>query len=396
MRKTFVFIAIVMLVAGYSVSAIAAEWSFYGRTEVNHFWESVSKEATRDGLHDDDDFSSFSSLRLGGRVKAGNLGGRFEMGTRLNGEAYMKFLYGTWDFGVGQLMLGAYYTPVNFIISNQIVWAEADAFLSNPSRSRLWYWYKNWLEDTYVGRRGLLRQMWGDANLLPYGGIHAGLNDMVRFSFGGFKIAFITPQEMAEVSPSALDTDVTIPKIEAEYLLRHGPLKLKLMAGYNTYDEKFETASGEVKELTVNSYIVGLGVQFFFGPVWVGGDVYTGQNLGNYGVWQEGFSFAGFDTEKEDIIDNTSVGYMVVVNYQATENLTLEAGYGWNKHKLDMSVKNEDETESYYIQARIALAKTVWIVPEIGKIDYKDHVFNGESTDEGDITYFGLKWEMRF
>ena len=396
MRKAFVFIAIVSLVGGYSVSAIAAEWSFYGRVEINHFWESVSKEATRDGLYDDDDFYFFPDLRLGGRVKAGNLGGRFEMATRLNGEAAMRFLYGTWDFGVGQLMLGDYYTPVNFIISNQIFWAEADAFLCNPYRMRLWYWYRNWLEDTYVGRRGLLRQMWGDANLLPYGGIHAGTNGMVRFSFGGFKIAFITPQEMAEVSPSALDIDVTIPKIEAEYLLRHGPLKLKFMGGYNTYDVEFEAASGEVKELTVDSYIVGLGFQVFFGPAWVGGDVYMGENLGNYGLWQEGFSFAGFDTEKEDIIDNTSVGYMMVVNFKATENLTFEAGYGWNKHKLDMSGKNEDETASYYIQAKIALAKTVWLVPEIGKVDFKDHIFDGESTDEGDITYFGLKWEIRF
>ena len=146
----------------------------------------------------------------------------------------------------------------------------------------------------------------------------------------------------------------------------------------------------------MDSYIVGLGFQVFFGPAWVGGDVYMGENLGNYGLWQEGFSFAGFDTEKEDIIDNTSVGYMMVVNFKATENLTFEAGYGWNKHKLDMSGKNEDETASYYIQVKIALAKTVWLVPEIGKVDFKDHIFDGESTDEGDITYFGLKWEIRF
>ena len=187
MRKALVFIVIISLVGGYSVSAIAGEWSFYGRVEINHFWESVSKEATRDGLYDDDDFYFFPDLRIGGGVKAGNLGGRFEIGNRLNGELGTRFLYGTWDFGVGQLMLGQYYTPVNFIISNQIFWAEADAMLVNPYTPRLGYWYGNYLEDTYVGRRGLPRQMWGDANLLPYGGIHAGINDMIRLSFGGFK-----------------------------------------------------------------------------------------------------------------------------------------------------------------------------------------------------------------
>jgi hypothetical protein len=72
--------------------------------------------------------------------------------------------------------------------------------------------------------------------------------------------------------------------------------------------------------------------------------------------------------------------------------LRFEAGYAQSSFDVDKAPE-KDDTSSYYVQATVNLAKGVFIVPEIGVVDYgKDSYDN----DQGKLTYYGLKWQINF
>ncbi|MBW1732686.1 MAG: hypothetical protein JRJ75_17760, partial [Deltaproteobacteria bacterium] len=87
------------------------------------------------------------------------------------------------------------------------------------------------------------------------------------------------------------------------------------------------------------------------------------------------------------------VGALGVVGFKVNDMLTLEAGYGYTSADSDDSSLEDDKTQAYYVQAVISPAKGVYIIPEIGKYDYKD---TNKGVDEGTETYFGAKWQINF
>ena len=54
---------------------------------------------------------------------------------------------------------------------------------------------------------------------------------------------------------------------------------------------------------------------------------------------------------------------------------------------------SKNDSSNYYLQAVITMAPGVFLVPEIGRLDYKT-AFDG--TDEGDKTYLGAKFQVNF
>jgi hypothetical protein len=93
-----------------------------------------------------------------------------------------------------------------------------------------------------------------------------------------------------------------------------------------------------------------------------------------------------------DVLDNDAFGFLIVAGFSANENLRFEAGYGQAEFDLD-GAPEKDEIAAMYVQAKITFAKGVFIVPEIGKIDWKD---DAGGADEGDTFYYGLQWQIRF
>ena len=73
--------------------------------------------------------------------------------------------------------------------------------------------------------------------------------------------------------------------------------------------------------------------------------------------------------------------------------MSFEVGYGSISNEVDMAGFNEDETASYYLNAVVNLAKGIFLVPEIGVVDYKT---DNANVDEGKTTYFGAKWQINF
>jgi hypothetical protein len=345
MKKLLVLLAAGAFVLGLTLPAMSADWSFYGSSRIHTFFESDSEEKSASGYDDDDLLWLLQgNSRIGARVKAGNIGGGFEYGSAPN----LRLLYGTWNFGAGELLVGQHYTPWNYFISNQ------------------------------VGLNG------GDTDLLPYGGMYDGRRPMIQLSSHGFKLALVQPNTAALGGYGTVDTDTSIPKIEASYGFNAGPAKLTLFGLYNTFD----AVDAANNEEGVDSYGLGFGFMMPFGAAYLNGNIWMGQNIGTSGIWNEGADAPVWDGTS--IVDNDTTGYALVAGFKMSDAISFELGYGATMSELDA---DEDEATALYAQATINVAKGFSVTPEIGKIDYKE---DAAGNDEGDTTYFGAKWQINF
>ena len=151
------------------------------------------------------------------------------------------------------------------------------------------------------------------------------------------------------------------------------------------------------------SWFLYLGGKYSAGPLTFGGNVWKAQNPGNmtmgFGMpgqpdadGSPGQDFAQWDEDNLNVEDTDGFGYLLVGAFSPNDMLTFEGGWGATNYDNDV-FDDADDTVAYYIHARIQLAKGVWLVPEIGKIDYKD---DPDGEDEGSMTYYGAKWQISF
>jgi len=362
MRKVLILLCAVAFVVAFTLPAAAADWGFYGSARMYTFMSDYSKEASGLGVSDDD-LSWFlqGNSRIGAKVKTdGPISGRFEYGHGPNPS--LRLLFGEWNFGAGTLLVGQDYSPLDTFISNQ----------QGPS---------NW---------------GGDIDGLPWGGIYDGRTPQLKLSIASFQVALIEPKVVAAGGLAPNDTDTAIPKIEACYNFKAGPLALKVLAAMNTYDAVVITGTTE-KSYSIDSNVVGVMASYATGPFSVAADLYMATNPGNYGLLADNsVSKAAFANNA--IQDSDAMGALVVLGYKATPMIKLEAGYGMLSCEREVSGKTtESTTTSMYVQAVIALAKGFYIVPEFGTVDYGDQETTGTpAVKQGDISYFGAKWHIDF
>jgi hypothetical protein len=69
-----------------------------------------------------------------------------------------------------------------------------------------------------------------------------------------------------------------------------------------------------------------------------------------------------------EVRDTDEIGWLAVVNFKANDMLAFEAGYS-NRETENETWAENDDVQSYYVNAVITFAPGVFIVPEIGKID---------------------------
>ena len=344
MKKIIGIIAALAMITG---TAYAADWNFYGSARVATF---VTDIDSTDNTSFDESLQGNS--RIGAKVKVSDsLTGGFEYGTGVN----VRKLYGEWNFGAGTLLVGQTYTPMNIFYSNQV--------------------------------------FGGDNDLLPQGGIYSGRKAMLRLKFGGFEIAAVDPQDKKDIAgaTAAATTEVNLPGIEVAYTTKFNNIGIFLTAGYNSY----ELTDTGVSEVDVDTWIVGGGAKADFGPAYLSGNVYVGQNAGHMiGVKTGGTDVATWDggyakLSGGKLVDNDVMGFILVAGYKLNNMFTLEAGYGYVETEFDESGADEDEAASYYIQSTITLAPGVYVIPEIGVLD-------GEETADDKTTYYGAKWQINF
>jgi len=220
---------------------------------------------------------------------------------------------------------------------------------------------------------------------------------MIQLSSHGFKLALIEPSTFGLTNLNdpdyeditIADNDTSIPKIEASYGFNAGPAKLTLFGLYNTFDVVDEANDEE----GVDSYGLGFGFMMPFGAAYLNGNIWMAQNADNGSLFLLQNTNSGPAWDGTEIVDNDTIGYMLVAGFKMSDAITFEFGYGHTESELDISGYEADEVESYYANATINIAKGFFVVPEIGKVDYKKDMVGD---DQGDTTYFGAKWQVNF
>ncbi len=353
---------VILLVLGMAAPVMAAEWNFYGSARAGFFYSTVDDKASNaqdeNGEYESDtdlNYYVHGNSRIGANVKTSDqISGRFEYGAGPN----LRLLYGDFNFGSGTLRLGQDYTIVDTLYSNQAV--DTDNGL-------------NYEGLAYEGRIGQLKLM-----------------------MGGFEAALITPT--VGTSGTGEDRDVLIPKIELGYTMKMDTMSFGGYAGLQSYHDG---AAGY--DYDVNSYLVGVRGKIGLGPAYINFGLHYGTNLGNYGILmrnEDGGSIyvttTATDVETEDA---KSFAGALVVGVKLSEMVTLEAGYGMMKNEVDVAGgtgKVEGDASSYYVQAALTVAPGFFIVPEISIYDLGETKQGGVTTDNGQVMFYGAKFQINF
>ncbi len=186
------------------------------------------------------------------------------------------------------------------------------------------------------------------------------------------------------------DVDVTLPKIELAYRFATDMFWVEPFLGYQTYDVQYSAANATTD---VTSMIYGFKGKVNFGPAYVGLGLSAGTNPAEYGLAGTGQAASLVGTEMKEI---TYMEYMANVGFKMSDMVTFEAGYGSQQTENDLAVKTEIDQFAYYIQANIALAPGVHLIPEYSMLSKGETKTGGVTTDNGETTYIGAKWQINF
>jgi hypothetical protein len=356
MKKLFVIFASVALVAAFAVSASAADWSLYGSARMATYMTDDDPGGTADSV-DDLQWDLQGNSRIGANVKNDAVSGQFELavggnnsGATIANNTTTRRLYGVWDMGSPKLKVGQDYTPVKQFISGQVF-------------------------D-------------GDLGLLGNGTAYGSRRPQLALDFGQFQIALINPSTSLPGGTGAFTTtEDTLPKLEAAFGFKTDMFNVNVIGGYQTFDAK---GPAGVSDESIDSTVIGVDGGVNLGPAFVKAAFSVYSNGGNAGYLGAG---AATSNATNDIDDSDTTMYALVAGFKASDKLTLEAGYGYREIESDVSGAKDDEETAYYVQAVIQLAPGVFVIPEFGVFDRDD---DATGADEGDLTYYGAKWQINF
>ena len=349
MKRTLtILLAALFLLACY-VPVSAADWDLYGSARMATFWTDASEE-----LGDDTqlDHSLQGNSRIGAHVDAGAIGGRFEYGTGVN----TRLLYGTFDVGPGQLLVGQHYTP---------------------------YGLGSFISTQVYG---------GDAGMLQFMGYN-GRVPMVQYSYNNFDFALVQPQtpgffDIAPGDETDGNPEVLLPQIAARYSESFNGVSLDIAGVFQTYElqelnDETLTAWGLTANATLN----------MMDPFYVSFGGFFGQNVAHFGQWSIVDSTASVDLANNSIEDTDTYGLLLVLGTQFN-GIAVQGGAGYVASE-NSDWTEDDETIAYYLQAKIPMtdAGNAFIMPEIGYYDYRD---DNTGADAGDDFYVGLQWRVDF
>ena len=371
MKKIAVSLLVLTLAVFLAVPAVA-EFNPYGSMRLLTGWyalDTADAPGGSGGDNDSDVYWSISNIsRVGAKFKTGDISGHVELGmvgAESGNNTYDRLLYGTWDFGGGSLMVGQNYPPYTMTsaqiaprirIQNDIP-GDYDA------------------ENTFIG----------------YGALWEARKPQIKLTLtNGFYVSLIQPEADQPAGAGAGDADTTMPKICVGYDLKTEGLSLNGGLAYNSYNYE-ETAAGGVDE-AVSSYLVYVNVKVPLGMVDLQGSIHGGQNLTDFGLWDR--EEAAQAVAVGDDIENSTCygGYLQVAIPLDPAKITV--GYGYVQSDNDDGWgKDADQQQSYFVNAKLPIADTFFVVPEFS---YYDQMDNADGDEEDDAWYLGLLWRMDF
>lgn len=374
--KKILFGLIVFSVVSVSLSSVlASEWDLYGSARVATFF--VSEDLKDKGPDDagrsrinDTRWDLQGNSRIGTNFRGDDIVAKVELGVNETTVTSRK-IYGVWKFTDGWgLKIGKDETPVLFGLSNQV--------------------FNN------------------DLNLWQFGNAYGGRVGQIAIEGRGFKFAAISPTSAQGIEPggnvSSVATESYWPKLEASYKFVFGDnMSVHIFGGWRNYKYYAMLSDGTSRSDTITSFVIGAGGEFYFGPVYIRPQASCYKD-GAAAGWLEStlqgdasISVAPVIGPDGKVIDVDSVMAMLAIGYAATERLRFEAGGGWlhNEGKGDLDLDND--WYALYLQSALTLAPGVYLVPEVGYIDYgKLSTSAGPDTQLGGQWYAGGKWQIDF
>ena len=375
MKKFIVLFAVLAMVFAFTAQAMA-DVSLYGSARFLTYSVKVDKEQAPGATYDDTDTEwTMAKLgRFGAKFTGGDVTGLWEIDARNTttsksndtstlGSIRIRHLFGSWNFGSGQLLIGQTW-PLTDMLQSGLAYKES----------------------------GL--EWWGGMGTVN------GRHTQLRLTFGDLAVAFLTPQMRAASAGiwGSTDTDVTLPKIEVRYDLKLEPVKLAFVGGWQKYEEV--NATDQTKDIT--SWVVAGQAKTNFGAAYVNLVLHYSQNEGDYGlgassIIDDAYMKSGGTTDIEDV---TTWGAALVVGFKVSDMVTLEAGYGKLKAEGDnytgAGLDLEDDAQAYYLQCNLTMAPGVHIKPEIAVFDKEDRTVGTTTTEEGKTTVVGVFWQIDF
>jgi hypothetical protein len=408
MKKLLIVLAVLLLAA----PTMAAEWNFYGNARFATWTTDVDMDVPGGDSDRDTLWDQQGNSRIGAKVKFNDeIGGAFEMSDSFG----KRQLYGTYNFGGGQLLIGQTYTPSSsYFYSNSVYNADGDLL---------------GIGQFYVGRVPMIQLKFGNLKLAfvkpntdnkytyksmldekdwtvnyPVAGIPAELEgavgesgpvvsdpDLVEDFTEKYDLDGVG-YELVDTETLAYDTDTTFPKIELSYGYKGEMFFVDVFGGYQTYE--LESEGGPSYD--VDAYVVGIGAGLNMGPAYLKAGFHMGENFGNYGQWNQAAGYFGADKfiDKAVIVDGNledsdGMGYLGVLGFKANDMLDFQAGYGREETEIG---DYEAEITQYYLQATINITKGFFLVPEIGMIEYEEEGVSAEP----EVFYAGAKWQINF
>jgi hypothetical protein len=365
MKKFTILIAAIALVC-FSVPAMAADWNFYGsaRMQTTYISDNFKDTLNAAGTDDKDanlDWNLQSNTRFGARVKAEKLSGRMEFGVN-EATITSRLLYGEWNFGGGKLLVGKDYSP------------GASQFVSSSIQS---------------GRTSQGAGAGDDQNLLGFGAFYGGRNGQIKLSFGGFSVALI---DSATTNIAANgDVDDYLPKVQAEWGMAFDTWNFSIAGGAQTFSIEDVVSGAQTDDIDVTSYFVSAMGAWNIGAFTLKPAVSYSQNGGNAGWTASAGTYNAGDNDIDDA--KTFQGILVGV-FRLSDMLAFEGGFGYRYNKTDANVaEDKNTTVQGYIQALWTMAPGVYLMPEIGYIDFGK---NTADADLGNTLYAGAKWQIDF
>ena len=368
MKKTAISL-LVLTLALFLVAPATAEFNPYGSMRLLTGWYDI--EANDAPLLDDDGDSvwELSDIsRFGAKFQTGDLGGRVELGLKGDGRGdnavYIRLLYGTWDFGGGTLLVGQEWTPYTFT-SAQI----APRYSIGGDHPTIDH------ENNFIG----------------YGCLWNTRQPQIELKLdNGLYVSLIQPEtatSSGSTLPAPADEDVTIPKACVGY--KHDTENISLHGGvsYNTYGYD----DGVIDE-RVDSYLIYLNGKAGVAKADLQWSLHYGQNLTDFGLWNREEAASAQIDATGDIEDSDCWGGYLQIGVPV-DSVTITVGCGYTQSDNDALGSEEDEQMSYFINAKIPIADTFFVVPELS---FYDQMEDANGNDEPQSWFAGLLWRMDF
>ena len=370
--KRIIILALSLIVCA---GLFAQDFTPYGSVRVGYWFDMQDEDYYKGTDKDGEPMSrTFSSLdlqnnsRIGFNYKKGDLTAKAEIGA--NGS--FRYLWGKHDFGGFSLLAG--------------------------------------LNDDGFDKRA--NQVWGEDKMLQgYGAVYSGRNTQVKFEMeNGFYAAILKPYtdkdpitgaftaaELAALEAAGINisdgVDHMIPRINLGYNVDLNDIKI-----YPTFSFQMYNYNKDILDIdsSVMSWLFGATVDYKMDALSLRGHFHFGSNVAN--MYKDMGVGAGFDLEKEETIDETTMGGFLAVGFDVSDVINVGGGFGFaSTSKEDY---DNDTKMAFYLQSTLKIGDNFNLIPEFGmhmdgdKPQHKDYA--GDAVARGSLMYVGAQLRYNF